>query len=76
VLSGGSRPSSEGDTVDADGVSALQRTPSDAVAASHLEASGEQVDMTYEPWRDLISDIRTLRLDSCIAERLPSWPTP
>ncbi|WP_455357174.1 toxin Doc [Streptomyces sp. SYSU K217416] len=43
------------------------------VAIAYLEASGERVDTTYEPWRDLINDIRSLRLDSYeIAERLRS----
>ncbi|WP_409235602.1 toxin Doc [Streptomyces sp. PA5.6] len=44
------------------------------VACAYLEASGEAVDTTYELWRELITDIRTLRLDSyAIAERLRSW---
>ena len=44
------------------------------VAIAYLEASGERVDTTYEPWRDLINDIRALRVDSYdIAERLRSW---
>ncbi|MDQ0578251.1 hypothetical protein QF030_000429 [Streptomyces rishiriensis] len=32
------------------------------------------MDTKFEPWRELIYDIRELRLDSCgIAERLRSW---
>ncbi|MFD4859701.1 hypothetical protein [Streptomyces atratus] len=47
------------------------------VAIAYLQASGEPVDTTYEPWRDLINDIRALRLDSYdIAERLRSWREP
>ncbi|MFF1343922.1 toxin Doc [Streptomyces sp. NPDC058290] len=43
------------------------------VALAYLEASGERVDPTYEPWRALIADIRALRLDSYgIAGRLRS----
>ncbi|MGW0469507.1 toxin Doc [Streptomyces sp. NPDC003027] len=46
------------------------------VAIAYLEASGHRVDTTYEPWRDLINDIRALRLDSYdIADRLRSWRT-
>ncbi|MEU3877733.1 hypothetical protein [Streptomyces sp. NPDC029704] len=42
-----------------------------------LEASGEPVDTSYEPLRDLIRDIATLRLDSYqIADRLRSWKRP
>lgn len=41
------------------------------VAIAYLEASGERVDTTYEPWHGLITDIRRLRIDSYeIAERL------
>ena len=44
------------------------------VAVAYLEASGEQVDTKFELWRELIYDIRGLRLDSYgIAERLRSW---
>jgi hypothetical protein len=47
------------------------------VAISSLEASGEHVDTTYGPWRSLINDIRTLRLDSySITERLRSLRLP
>ncbi|WP_030731767.1 hypothetical protein [Streptomyces sp. NRRL S-237] len=43
------------------------------VAIAYLEASGKLVDTSYEPWRDLINDIRSLRVDSyAIAERLRS----
>ncbi|WP_328965700.1 hypothetical protein [Streptomyces virginiae] len=43
------------------------------MAISYLEASGKQVNPTYEPWRDLVTDIRALRLDSYeIADRLRS----
>ncbi|MGR8008614.1 toxin Doc [Streptomyces hypolithicus] len=46
------------------------------VAIAYLEASGERVDTTYEPWRDLINEIRALRLDSYgIAERIRSLRT-
>jgi hypothetical protein len=37
------------------------------------QASGETVHTTYEPWRDLINDIRALRLTVYdIADRLGS----
>lgn len=43
------------------------------VAIAYLEASGKRVDTTYEQWRDLINEIRALRLDSYgIADRLRS----
>ncbi|WP_406052205.1 toxin Doc [Streptomyces virginiae] len=43
------------------------------VALAYLEASGKHVVAEYEPWRDLITDIRSLRLDSYgIADRLRS----
>ncbi|MER6684572.1 toxin Doc [Streptomyces olivaceoviridis] len=46
------------------------------LAIAYLEASGEGIDTTYELWRDLITEIRTLRLDSYeIADRLRSWRT-
>ncbi|CAM5656655.1 hypothetical protein GCM10010261_62670 [Streptomyces pilosus] len=32
------------------------------VAVAYIRASGESVDASYEPWRDLITDIRALRL--------------
>ncbi|MFE5406457.1 toxin Doc [Streptomyces sp. NPDC056580] len=44
------------------------------VAVAYIEASGETVDAPYEPWRDLITDIRALRLTVYdIADRLRSW---
>ncbi|MET8676114.1 toxin Doc [Streptomyces sp. NPDC004647] len=47
------------------------------VAIAYLEASGERVETKYDLWRDLINDIRSLRLDSYgIADRLRSWRTP
>ncbi|MEV7885127.1 toxin Doc [Streptomyces sp. NPDC002817] len=47
------------------------------VAIAYLEASGEQVDQKFELWRDLINDIRALRLDSfTIAEQLRSLRLP
>ncbi|MFE5828312.1 toxin Doc [Streptomyces erythrochromogenes] len=43
------------------------------VALAYLEASGKRVNAEYELWRDLITDIRSLRLDSYgIADRLRS----
>ncbi|MGW0730889.1 toxin Doc [Streptomyces mirabilis] len=32
------------------------------VAVAYIRASGETIDTAYEPWRDLVSDIRALRL--------------
>ncbi|GHA66064.1 hypothetical protein GCM10010372_77310 [Streptomyces tauricus] len=48
------------------------------VAVAYLKASGENVDTTaYEPWRDLIADIRALRLTVYdIADRLRSLSPP
>ncbi|MFD9543882.1 toxin Doc [Streptomyces sp. NPDC060022] len=47
------------------------------VAIAYLEASGERVATTYEPWRELINGIRLLRLDSYgIADQLRSWRIP
>ncbi|MFF7730815.1 toxin Doc [Streptomyces sp. NPDC008001] len=47
------------------------------LALAYLEASGERVDTSYEPWHDLIRDIASLRLDSYqIADRLRSWGKP
>ncbi|MFI0220130.1 toxin Doc [Streptomyces lydicus] len=44
------------------------------IAVAYIEASGETVAASYEQWRDLISDIRALRLDVFdIADRLRSW---
>ncbi|MEU6879445.1 toxin Doc [Streptomyces sp. NPDC046712] len=46
------------------------------IAIAYLEASGHRVDTAYEPWRDLINDIKALRLNSYdIADRLRSWRT-
>lgn len=43
------------------------------VAIAYIQASGESVDAAYEPWRDLITDIRALRLTVYdIADRLRS----
>jgi hypothetical protein len=43
------------------------------VAIAYIRASGESIDTTYEPWRDLISDIRALRVSVYdIADRLRS----
>lgn len=43
------------------------------VAIAYLEASGKRVDTGYDLWRDLINEIRALRLDSYgIADRLRS----
>ncbi|WP_369243798.1 toxin Doc [Streptomyces sp. R41] len=45
-----------------------------SVAIAYLEASEERVDTKFELWRELIHQIRALRLDSYeIAERLRSW---
>jgi hypothetical protein len=47
------------------------------VAIAYLEASGERVPTKFELWRELINDIRSLRLDSYgIADRLRSWRAP
>ncbi|MFD0068330.1 toxin Doc [Streptomyces sp. NPDC056690] len=44
------------------------------IALAYLEASGEPVDAAYELWNALITEIRSMRLDSrTIAERLRSW---
>ncbi|WP_093804209.1 toxin Doc [Streptomyces sp. Wb2n-11] len=44
------------------------------VAIAYLEASGKRVDATYERWRDLVYEIRALRVDVYdIAARLRSW---
>ncbi|WP_030775908.1 hypothetical protein [Streptomyces sp. NRRL F-2664] len=44
------------------------------VALAYLEASGKRADAQYEQWRDLITDIRSLRLDTYgIADRLRSF---
>ncbi|MEU8523843.1 toxin Doc [Streptomyces sp. NBC_01216] len=47
------------------------------LAVAYLEASGHRVDTTYEPWRDLIRDIRALRVDVFeVAGRLRAWRLP
>ncbi|MFG2869808.1 toxin Doc [Streptomyces sp. NPDC048338] len=47
------------------------------LAVAYLEASGQRVDTAYEPWRDLIHEIRALRLDVFgVADRLRSWRLP
>ncbi|MGY1582049.1 hypothetical protein [Streptomyces sp. MN13] len=48
------------------------------VAIAYIRASGDTVDSSYEPWRDLITDIRALRLTVLdVADRLrsmrPAW---
>jgi hypothetical protein len=43
------------------------------VAVAYIRASGRTVDASYAPWRDLITDIRALRLTVYdIADRLRS----
>lgn len=43
------------------------------VTVAYLRASGQTVDSTYEPWRNLITDIRALRLTVYdVADRLRS----
>lgn len=43
------------------------------VAVAYIRASSETIDTSYEPWRDLITDIRALRLTVYdIADRLRS----
>ncbi|MYX32743.1 MULTISPECIES: hypothetical protein [unclassified Streptomyces] len=47
------------------------------VAVAYIEASGEAVNASYDQWRDLIADIRALRLTIFdIADRLRSWQAP
>ncbi|MFF4188209.1 toxin Doc [Streptomyces sp. NPDC001691] len=44
-----------------------------AIAGAYLEASGETVTTAYDPWRDLITEIRLLRVDvHDVADRLRS----
>ena len=44
------------------------------VAVVYIRASGETIDDSFELWRDLITDIRALRLTVYdIADRLRSW---
>ncbi|MFF0133209.1 toxin Doc [Streptomyces mirabilis] len=46
------------------------------VAVAYIEASGETVAASEEPWIQLIEDIKALRLDTFdIADRLRSWRT-
>ncbi|MEC4573966.1 toxin Doc [Streptomyces virginiae] len=41
------------------------------VAVAYIRASGKDVDTAFEPWRDLITDIRALRLNVYdVADRL------
>ncbi|MFG2234847.1 toxin Doc [Streptomyces sp. NPDC048723] len=43
------------------------------VAVAYIRASGKTIDDTFEPWRDLINDIRALRLNVYdVADRLRS----
>lgn len=47
------------------------------LAIAYLGLSGEDVDTKFELWRELIDDIRALRLDSYgIADRIRSWRRP
>lgn len=47
------------------------------LATAYLGACGHHLDVKFEAWRDLISDIQGLRLDSYgIAERLRAWSFP
>ncbi|MFF5969953.1 toxin Doc [Streptomyces sp. NPDC012769] len=47
-----------------------------ALAVGYLQMHGLTVDTKFELWRDLIQEIRPLRLDSfAVAERLRSWQT-
>ncbi len=47
------------------------------VALAYLSMHEEQVDTKFEVWRELIADIRALRLDSfSIAKRLRSLRLP
>ncbi|MFG2873438.1 toxin Doc [Streptomyces sp. NPDC048337] len=44
------------------------------VAVAYIEASGRAVEASYEQWRDLITDIRMLRVTVFdVADRLRSW---
>ncbi|MFE6834005.1 toxin Doc [Streptomyces sp. NPDC057705] len=45
------------------------------VAVAYIRASGKDVDTAFEPWRDLITDIRALRLTVYeVADRLRTMP--
>lgn len=47
------------------------------VAVAYIRASGKTVDDAFEPWRDLINDIRALRLNVFdVADRLRSLRPP
>ncbi|MFF7183584.1 toxin Doc [Streptomyces sp. NPDC008121] len=47
-----------------------------ALAVAYLEMHGERITTKFEVWRDLINDIRLLRVDSyAIAKQLRSWST-
>ncbi|WP_405676666.1 toxin Doc [Streptomyces sp. NBC_00868] len=47
------------------------------VAVAYIKASGKDVDTAFEPWRDLITDIRALRLTVYdVADRLRSMRPP
>ncbi|WP_167163190.1 toxin Doc [Streptomyces sp. MBT27] len=47
------------------------------IALAYLEASGETVTSAYEPWRDLITEIRLFRVDvHDVADRLRSMLPP
>ncbi|MFE9927944.1 toxin Doc [Streptomyces sp. NPDC005533] len=47
------------------------------VAVAYIRASGQDVDTAFAPWRDLITDIRTLRLSVYdVADRLRSMRRP
>ncbi|MGW2274669.1 toxin Doc [Streptomyces yangpuensis] len=47
------------------------------VAVAYVRASGKDIDTAFEPWRDLITDIRALRLNVYdVAERLRSMRPP
>ncbi|MFG2342212.1 toxin Doc [Streptomyces yangpuensis] len=47
------------------------------VAVAYIRASGKDVDTAFEPWRDLITDIRALRLNVYdVAERLRAMRPP
>ncbi|MEW2393026.1 toxin Doc [Streptomyces venezuelae] len=47
------------------------------VTIAYIRASGETIDDAFDPWRDLITDVRALRLTVYdIAERLRSMRPP
>nr|WSW49901.1 toxin Doc [Streptomyces sp. NBC_01001] len=46
------------------------------VSVAYIRASGKDVDVAFEPWRDLITDIRALRHNVYdVADRLRSMST-